>query len=72
MDIEYDKVADAVYIKLKKGVFAKNKKVNDFTILDLDKDNNVLGLELLEASKRLPAKSISEVNVKNMQAISVD
>ena len=72
MDISYDKEADAVYIKLKNGAFAKNKKINDFTILDLDKENNVLGLELLEASKRLPQKAISEVHLKNMIAVAAD
>jgi uncharacterized protein YuzE len=69
MDINYDKEADAVYIKLKKGVFFKNKKLNDHTIIDLDKNNDILGLELLEVSKRMPQKSISQVTLRNMVAI---
>jgi uncharacterized protein YuzE len=66
MDINYDKEADALYIEFRKGEFAKNKKIDDFTIIDLDKDGNILGIELLEVSKRLPVGSLSEVNVKNL------
>ncbi|MBD3259856.1 DUF2283 domain-containing protein [Candidatus Woesearchaeota archaeon] len=66
MEINYDKDADAVYIKIRKGEFAKNKKIDDFTIIDLDKDNNILGIEFLEASKRIPIESLSEVSVKNI------
>lgn len=66
MEISYDKDADAVYIELQKGEFAKNKKIDDFTILDLDDKGNILGIELLEVSKRLPKESLSEVHVKNL------
>ncbi len=68
MEISYDKAADAMYIKFRKGKFAKNKKIDDFTIIDLDKDDNILGIELLEVSKRIPIESLSEVNVKNLLA----
>lgn len=66
MEISYDKEADAVYIEFRKGDFAKNKKVDDFTIVDLDKDGNILGIELLDASKSIPPKSLSEVHVRNL------
>ena len=64
MEITYDKEADAVYIEFRKGDFAKNKKLDDFTILDLDKGGQVLGIELLKASKRIPLKSLSTLYVK--------
>ncbi|MEK6847367.1 MAG: DUF2283 domain-containing protein [Nanoarchaeota archaeon] len=66
MEITYDKEADAMYIEFRSGEFAKNKKIDDFTIIDLDKDGNILGIELLEVSKRIPIKSLSEINVKNL------
>jgi len=72
MDITYDKEADAVYIRLKKGVVFKTRPINDLTMVDLDKDNDVLGLELLDASKRLSKKDVSEVHVKNMVAIATE
>ena len=66
MEISYDKEADAVYIELRKGNFARNKKIDDFTIVDLDKDGHILDIELLDASKRIPPESLSEVHVKNL------
>ena len=66
MEISYDKEADAMYIELRDGEFAKNKKIDDFTIIDLDKDGNIPGIELLEVSKRMPAESFSKVHLKNL------
>jgi uncharacterized protein YuzE len=66
MKISYDKEADAMYIELRKGTFAKNKKVNDFVIIDLDNKDNILGIELLQVSKSIPSESLSQVNVKNL------
>ena len=70
MEINYDKEADAMYIEFRKGDFTKNKKIDDFTIIDLDKENKILGIELLEVSKRIPIESLSEVNVKNLLAVA--
>ncbi len=68
MEISYDKDADAMYIEFRKGEFAKNKKIDDFTIIDLDKEDNILGIELLEVSKKIPLESLSELHVKNLLA----
>lgn len=70
MEISYDKEADAMYIEFRKGDFARNKKIDDFTIIDLDKDDNILGIELLDASKRIPRESLSKVNVRNLLAVA--
>lgn len=70
MEISYDKEADAIYIEFKKGGFYKNKKIDDFTVIDMDQKGNLLGIELLNASKRIPAKSFSEVSVKNLLAVA--
>ncbi len=70
MNITYDREADAMYIEFRAGEFAKNKKIDDVTIIDLDEEGNVLGIELLEVSKRIPVESLSEVNVKNLLAVA--
>jgi uncharacterized protein YuzE len=69
MEISYDKEADAVYIRFKEGQFVRNKKLNDTTILDLDKSGNILGIELLQVSKRLP-ESLAGVSVKNLPVLA--
>lgn len=70
MEISYDKQADAMYIEFRKGEFASNKKIDDFTIIDLDEQGNILGIELLSVSKRIPVESLSEVHVKNLLAVA--
>jgi len=65
MDISYDREADAIVLGFQKGEFS-NKKIDDFTIIDLDKKGNILGIELLDVSKRIPRESLSQVNVKNL------
>ena len=70
MEITYDKEADAMYIEFQRGEFSKNQKIDDFTIIDLDENGNILGIELLEVSKRIPIESLSEVNVKNLLAVA--
>ncbi len=66
MEISLDKEADALYIEFKKGEFGSNKKIDDFTVIDLDKKGNILGIELLNVKERIPAQSLKEVNVKNL------
>jgi len=66
MEITFDKNADALYIEFFSGNFASNKKMDDSTILDLDEKGNILGIELLDVSKRIPKNFLSEVNIKNL------
>ena len=66
MEITYDKEADAMYIKFKEGEFDANKKIDKYTIADLDKEGNVLGIELLWVSERMPEKSLSDLHIKNI------
>lgn len=70
MEITFDKDADAVYIEFRKGEFAKNQKMDDFTILDFDAEGNILGIELLCVSGRIPIESLSEVHVRTLPAVA--
>jgi len=56
MKIDYDKTADAVYIKLKKGVVKKTAKLSHLINADLDKNGKVLGVEILNASLQFDKK----------------
>jgi len=66
MEINYDKDADAMYIKFREGEFGSNKIIDRETIIDLDKNGNILGIELLSVSKRIPMESLSEISIKNL------
>jgi uncharacterized protein YuzE len=66
MEITFDKEADAVYIEFTNAEFSKNKKIDDNTIIDLDKDDQIIGIELLDVSKRIPRDFLKNVKVKNI------
>ena len=54
MKIRYDKQADALYMYLAKGRVEKTIKVNPRVMVDMDEKGNVIGVELLFVSQRLP------------------
>ena len=64
MKIEYDKEVDAAYIYLAgdiKGDGAKKTiELNDNIILDFDAEGKLIGVEVLDASKVLNKKTLSE------------
>ena len=64
MEISLDWQADALYIKFQEGKFARNKRVDDDTIIDLDAKGRLLGIEILNVTKKVPAKDLSGVRVK--------
>jgi uncharacterized protein YuzE len=52
MKIEFDPVADALYIDLQSGEVEKTTEISPGIMLDFDAAGNVLGLEMLYVSKR--------------------
>ncbi|AEM38192.1 protein of unknown function DUF2283 [Pyrolobus fumarii 1A] len=51
--VEYDREADAAYIRLGEGRVAETMEVEPGVLLDLDDEGRVIGVEVLEASVRL-------------------
>jgi uncharacterized protein YuzE len=66
MKITIDKEANAMYIEVSDEKFAKNKKIDDETILDLDADGKIIGIELLNVSKRMTKDFLSDIRVQNL------
>ena len=64
MKFEYDKDVDAAYIYLEdsiaEGEVDKTIELNDNIILDFDKNDKLVGVEILSASKVLNKKSLLE------------
>lgn len=58
--ITYDKEADAAYFSVKKGKVAKTKKLEDWLLVDHDASGNIIGIEILWASKHPMIFSISK------------
>lgn len=66
MKISFDRKADALYIEFSRGKFGSNKKLDDETVLDLDKYGKILGIEILSASKRIPVKVLKSYKVETL------
>jgi len=50
--IRYDSDADALYIRIREGKVLESDEVEDRIIVDYDEKGNVVGIEVLEFSKR--------------------
>jgi len=61
MRIQYDKLADAMYIYLRKGKVSKTIKLNNRVFVDVDKKGNVIGIEMLDVSHQIPKKEIGKI-----------
>jgi len=64
MQITYDTRADAMYIKFCDGEFVTNKEVNKGIILDVGKEDTLLGIEILEASTRFSPQDLARVDIQ--------
>lgn len=52
MKIEYDPQADAMYIRLLSGEVTDSDEVREGVVFDYDAEGRVLGIEILDVSKR--------------------
>jgi len=66
MKITFDKKADAMYIYIQTKKVFKTKQVTDDTIVDMDKNGNVIGIELLFVSKRMPLENLTNLDIKQL------
>jgi len=64
MTIEYDKIADAVYLKFKKTKIKKTQNVSDTVILDYDAKGGVVGIEILNIASQPSVLKDIEKNAK--------
>ena len=51
MQIEYDKQAQALYIRIRRGRVKNTIKLRDNLLVDLNKSGKILGLEVLEPAE---------------------
>jgi uncharacterized protein YuzE len=54
MKIKYDKETDILYIRFSDAPIVESDEEKKGVILDYDAEANIIGIELLEASKKLP------------------
>lgn len=70
MRFHYDKKVDALYIRFDESPYKESDEVAEGVILDYDRQGKLIGLEILDASKKLPAKFQSSLK-RNELPLSV-
>ena len=63
MKITYDPEVDAMNIKFQSGKYYISKEIAEGIIIDYTKEGKVISIEILDASKRMPIKSIRDITV---------
>jgi uncharacterized protein YuzE len=63
MQIDYDPQADAIYIRLRDGEVDDTREVSKYIYVDVDRNGNPLGLEILFASHVLADKEVTSVTL---------
>ena len=59
--VEYDEKADAMYIWLRKGKYDISEQLAENVVIDLDKNGCIIGIEVLDASKRMGKELVSKI-----------
>jgi uncharacterized protein YuzE len=72
LKIEYDKEADALYIQLREASIEDNIDIEDGVTVDLDEKKHIVGIEILDASKRLSLKDLVNITIENLPVEKVD
>lgn len=63
MKLDIDKEADALYLRLDNSPIADSQEVAPGIILDYNEDDQVVGIEMLNLSKRTPYTDPSSLQV---------
>jgi uncharacterized protein YuzE len=61
VQIEYDQKADAMYIWLRKAKYDISEELAENVIIDLDKNGHIIGIEVLDASKKLGKELVNNI-----------
>ncbi len=66
MRIEYDKEADALYIQLREVDVDDNVDIEEGITIDLDEKRHVVGIEILDAGKKLSSHDMANITIENL------
>ncbi len=72
MKIEYDKEADALYIQLREAYVDDNIDIEEGVTVDLDEKKHIVGIEILDATKKLSLKDIVNITIENLPVEKVE
>lgn len=65
MKVTIDPEADALYMRLSDTRIHDSEEVKPGIILDYDDQNNLIGIEILRVSERVPSASLKSVLIES-------
>jgi len=66
MKIEYDREADALYIQIREAYVDNNIDIEEGVTVDLDDKGHIVGIEILDASKKLEISDLVNISIENL------
>ena len=66
MRIEFDRRADAIYIKLREAEVASTRELQDNLLVDVDAEGRTVGIELLFVSDYLRTEDLETFTVASL------
>ena len=66
MKIEYDPEADALYIQIREARADDNIDIEEGVSVDVDENRHIVGVEILDASKRLSPSDLSSITIQKL------
>lgn len=62
MRVHFDKQSDAIYFRLDDSKIVESEEVKPGIILDFNESEQVVGVEILNAGKRVPEASLKQMH----------
>jgi len=62
MKFHYDKKQDALYLRFNESPYKESEEIQQGIIFDYDSRGKIIGIEVLNASKKFPRKFQSEIS----------
>jgi len=62
MRVHFDQASDAIYFRLDDSKIVESEEVKPGIVLDFNEQNQVVGVEILNAGKRVPESSLKQMH----------
>ncbi|KKS33851.1 MAG: hypothetical protein UV22_C0041G0004 [Parcubacteria group bacterium GW2011_GWA2_42_35] len=66
MRFHYDKKIDALYIRFNENPYVESDEVKDGVIFDYDSRGKIIGIEILDASRKFPRRFKLEITKRKL------
>jgi len=64
MKIEYDKIVDALYIRIEETEVARTDEIEEGVNLDFNSEGKLIGIEILNAKEKYKSKDLFSIDTE--------